>query len=82
MTRAGLASARWATSEIRVSEKPRSQITSTAARSICSRRWSGPLATSGAASLTGTLRHLSLRYRPLHKLLVTLLVPGPVNSID
>ena len=46
-----------------MSEKPRSQITSTAARSICSRRWSGPLAASAAASLP----FLSFAIRPSEK---------------
>src|SRR4051812_2752587 len=66
MTRAGLAPERRATSAIRVSEKPRSPISSAAACSICSRRWSGASFAAGADDSTGdtTDSNSSARYGP------------------
>src|SRR4051812_24055885 len=57
MTRAGLAPERRATSAIRVSEKPRSPISSAAACSICSRRWSGASFGAGAGDSGGDPPH-------------------------
>ena len=64
MTSAGLASARAATSAIRVSEKPRSAIDVDGGRSICSRRRSGPDGTSGASRLADLVERLAIRPLP------------------